>query len=98
VFEFRQLQTFMLLMLVFTSQFRVISVRERKFFWRSLPGKALTVATLAGVIAFVLLGIYGVIIPVITVGEVFAILVFSVVFTFAMDIPKYYAFKKFGLE
>ena len=96
--NFPQLQTFMLLMLVFTSQFRVISVRERKFFWGSLPGKALTVATIGGVAVFVLLGIYGVIIPVITVGEVFAVLVFSVIFTFAMDIPKYYAFKKFRLE
>ncbi len=96
--NFPQLQTFILLMLVFTSQFRVISVRERRFFWDSLPGGALTIATLGGVIAFIFLGIYGIIIPAITPGEVFAILLFSVVFTFVTDLPKYYAFKKFGVE
>ncbi len=96
--SFPQLQTFILLMLVFTSQFRVISVRERRFFWDSLPGGALTIATLGGVIVFIFLGIYGIIIPAITPGEVFAILLFSVVFTFVTDLPKYYAFKKFGVE
>ena len=93
-----QLQTFMLLMLVFTSQFRVMSVRERKFFWDSLPGKALTVATLGGVVAFIIFGIYGVMIPVISASEVWAILVLSIIFTLAMDFPKYLAFKKFGVE
>ncbi len=96
--SFPQLQTFMLLMLVFTSQFRVISVRERRFFWDSLPGGALTIATLGGVVAFIFLGIYGIIIPAITPSEVFAVLVFSVIFTFVTDVPKYYAFKKFRVE
>lgn len=96
--NFPQLQTFILLMLVFTSQLRVISVRERRFFWDSLPGGTLTIATLGGVIAFIFLGIYGIIIPAITPGEVFAILLFSVVFTFVTDLPKYYAFKKFRVE
>ena len=96
--NFPQLQTFILLMLVFTSQFRVISVRERRFFWDSFPGGALTIATLGGVIVFIFLGIYGIIIPAITPGEVFAILLFSIIFTFVTDLPKYYAFKKFRVE
>ncbi len=33
-----QLQTLVLVLLVFTSQFRVLIVRERKHFWSSMPG------------------------------------------------------------
>ncbi|MGA7161942.1 MAG: plasma-membrane proton-efflux P-type ATPase [Bacteroidota bacterium] len=95
---FLQLQTFIMLMLIFTSQFRVIIVRERKFFWSSLPGKALITSTTAAVIAFVLLGVYGIIIPAISLGQVLTVLAYSAVTTLAMDVPKFYAFKKFGVE
>ncbi len=95
--EFVQLQTFVMLMLVFTSQFRVIIVRERRFFWDSLPGKALMASTVLATIAFVFLGIYGIIVPALTSYQVLAVLGFSIVFTLAMDLPKYYAFKAFGV-
>ncbi|HQT92123.1 MAG TPA: HAD-IC family P-type ATPase, partial [Candidatus Kryptobacter bacterium] len=95
--KFPQLQTFVMLMLVFTSQFRVIIVRERKFFWNSLPGKALMASTLTATVAFVFLGVYGIIIPAITLDQVLAVLAFSIVFTLAMDVPKYWAFKGFGV-
>ncbi len=92
-----QLRTFVMLMLVFTSQFRVLIVRERRFFWNSIPGNALIASTVATTFAFALLGIYGGIVPAITLEQVLAILAFSAVFTLAIDIPKYYAFKEFGL-
>jgi H+-transporting ATPase len=38
------LQTFLLLTLVFTSQFRVLTVRERRHFWSSRPGTELLVS------------------------------------------------------
>ncbi len=95
--DFPHLQTFVMLMLVFTSQFRVIIVRERNFFWNSVPGKALIASTGTATLAFVLLGIYGVIIPAITLAQVLAVLGFSIVFTLAMDVPKYWAFKSFGV-
>jgi H+-transporting ATPase len=94
----RHLQTFVMLMLVFTSQFRVLIVRERKFFWNSIPGKALIVSSIAVLAAFVLLGVYGLIIPRLDLTEVLAVLGFSAAFTLLMDFPKYYAFKKFGVE
>lgn len=94
---FLHLQTFVMLMLIFTSQFRVIIVRERKFFWNSVPGKALIASTAGATIAFVLLGVYGIIIPAITLTQVLAVLGFSIVFTLAMDVPKYWAFKGFGV-
>lgn len=94
----KHLQTWIMLMLVFTSQFRVMIVRERKFFWSSIPGNALILSTVGALIGFVLLGIYGVIITPIPANEVFSILLFSLIFTFAIDFPKYAAFRKFGVE
>ena len=94
---FAQLQTYMMLTLIFTSQFRIYIVRERRFFWVSMPGKALLVATGATIVVFALLGIYGLIVPPITSIQMFTVLGLSAVFTLAMDYPKYLAFRKFGL-
>jgi len=91
------LQTFVLLTLVFTSQFRVLIVREREFFWSSRPGRALILSCLATIVVFILLGIYGVIVQPVTQPQVLIVLGLSGVFTFAIDIPKHYAFRKFGL-
>ena len=95
--ELVTLQTFLLLTLVFTSQFRVLIVREREHFWSSRPGRELILSCLATVIGFALLGVYGVIIPPVTVAQVAVVLGLSVLFTLALDYPKYYAFRKFGL-
>ena len=92
-----QLQTFVLLMLIFTSQFRVYLVREREHFWSSRPGKALVVATIVTIIAFALFGTFGVIIPALTVYQVLFVLGLSALFIFTLELPKYYAFRKFGL-
>jgi H+-transporting ATPase len=95
--EFDKLQTFIMLLLVFTSQFRVYIVRERRYFWSSRPGRELVIATVAALIAFTLLGAYGVIVPSLSWSQVLFILGFSAIFTFAIDLPKYWAFKRFGL-
>jgi H+-transporting ATPase len=92
-----QLQTFTVLMLIFTSQFRVYIVRERKYFWSSLPGRELALATVGAVVVFSLLGIYGLIIPALIPCQVLFVLGYSALFTIAIDFPKYEAFKKFGL-
>ena len=95
--EWEQLQTFTVLMLIFTSQFRVYIVRERNYFWSSVPGRELLIATMAAIIGFSLLGIYGVFVTSLTLFQVLFILGFSALFTLAIDFPKYLAFKKFGL-
>jgi H+-transporting ATPase len=94
---FVELQTFIMLMLVFTSQFRVLILRERHFFWSSLPGTALLTSSVATILVFVLVGVYGVIVPPISLGATLAVLAFSALFTLAIDVPKYYAFRKFEL-
>lgn len=84
-------------LLVFTSQFRVFIVREKRYFWSSWPGKALIFSVAATIIRFTLLGIYGLFIPHLKSYQVLFILEFSALFTFGIDIPKYYIFRKFGL-
>ncbi len=83
--------------LVFTSQFRVLIVRERDHFWSSRPGKALTVSTSTALIVFAVFGVYGFIIPAIPLIAVVAAFLFSLLFTLGLDFPKYYVFKHFGL-
>jgi len=91
------LQTFVLLALIFTSQFRVLIVRERGHFWASQPGRELAISSLATVFGFALLGIYGVVLPSITTVQVLVVLGLSAIFTLGVDLPKYFAFRKFGL-
>jgi H+-transporting ATPase len=92
-----ELCTFLTLMLVFTSQFRVLTLRERKYFWSSRPGKGLLISVTATTIGFVVLGVYGVIIPPLALSQVLFILGFSALFTLGIDLPKYYAFRRLGL-
>jgi H+-transporting ATPase len=95
--ESEQLRTFIMLMLIFTSQFNVYIVRERKYFWSSRPGRELVFSTTGALILFSLLGVYGLIVTPIALYQVLFILGFSALFTFAIDYPKYLAFRKFGL-
>jgi H+-transporting ATPase len=92
-----QLQTFIVLMLIFTSLSRIYIVRERRYFWSSRPGKAIIISTLSALVIFMLLGVYGVIVTPLTTYQVLFILGFSVIFTLAIDGPKYLAFHRFGL-
>jgi H+-transporting ATPase len=95
--EFEPLRTFIMLTLIFTSQFRVYIVRERKYFWSSFPGRELLLSTIGAIILFALLGVYGLIVPRITPFQMLFALIFSALFTFAIDYPKYLAFRKFRL-
>jgi len=94
---FDQLRTFIMLTLIFTSQFRVYIVRERRYFWSSRPGRALLIATVAAIAIFALLGVYGLILPPLTLFQVLFVLGLSALFTLAIDYPKHLAFRKFGL-
>ena len=95
--QLEQLRTFIVLTLIFTSQFRVYIVRERNYFWSSRPGRELVLATIGAIVVFAILGIYGLIITRLTPYQVLFTLVFSALFTLAIDFPKYQSFKRFGL-
>jgi H+-transporting ATPase len=91
------LQTFILLALIFNSQFRVQIVRERRHFWSSLPGRELLLLSLATIAGFSLLAVYGAVVPALAPGLVLAVLAFSALCTLGIDFPKYYVYQRFGL-
>lgn len=95
--EWEKLRTLVMLNLIFNSQFRVLIIRERRHFWSSMPGRELLIFSMLTIIVFALLGLYGVFIPSLTLHQVLTVLAFSAVFTLAIDFPKYYLFRKFGL-
>jgi H+-transporting ATPase len=86
-----------MLNLIFNSQFRVLIVRERRHFWSSMPGRELLILSAVTIIGFALLGIYGVLVPSLTLNQVLMVLGFSTLFTLCIDFPKYYLFRRFGL-
>jgi H+-transporting ATPase len=95
--QWNELTTLVMLILIFNSQFRVLIVRERRHFWSSLPGKELLISSAAAIIVFGLVAVTGFLIPPLTTVQVLTALGFSVLFSFAIDFPKYYQFKKIGL-
>jgi H+-transporting ATPase len=94
---FDHLQTFIMLTLIFTSQFRVYIVRERRYFWSSRPGRELLISTAAAIVVFALLSVFGLIVAPVTSLQMLFVLALSAIFTFAIDYPKYLAFRKFEL-
>jgi H+-transporting ATPase len=95
--EGQKLQTFVMLLLVFTSQFRVLIVRERKYFWSSRPGNALLLFSVTALIAFTLMGIFGIFVPALAAYQVLIVLVVSAISILIIDFPKYYLFRRFEI-
>ena len=95
--DLARLQSLVMLMLVFTSQFKILIVRDRRHFWSSMPGKTLLVSAAATVVAFAALGIYGYIVPPLTGGQLLFALLFSAAFTLLLDLPKYRVFRRYAL-
>jgi H+-transporting ATPase len=92
-----KLQSLVLLTLVFTSLFKIFIIRERRFFWSSVPGKTLLTACISTLAVFFLLGIFGLIIPPVPPYHVAGIFLYSAVFVFLLDFPKYHIFRWYGL-
>jgi H+-transporting ATPase len=91
------LRSFVLLMLVYTSQFRIYLVRERRHFWDSRPGRGILISSAAAIVVFSLLGIFGIIIQGLGAVPVVFLVAFSALFTLAVELPKYYVFRWLGL-
>ncbi|MGB9725952.1 MAG: plasma-membrane proton-efflux P-type ATPase [Fervidicoccaceae archaeon] len=97
-FDEGRMQTFILLVMVFTSQFRVLIVRERRWFWSSRPGRELTISVIGVIMAFVLLGVFGGIVEPIPLSAVMLSLGYSAAFTLSIDPLKVFIFRKVGLS
>jgi H+-transporting ATPase len=72
-------------------------VRERKHFWSSLPGKGLLISTTSAIIGIALISLLGILVSSLNLSIVLSVLGLSALFTFGIDFPKYYLFKKFDL-
>lgn len=96
--DYAHVQTFVLLTLVFTSQFRVLIVRERRCMWDSMPGKVLLMSTGGTIALFFAMGAIGFIIPSLGAKETAVALAYSLVFTAILDCPKRLFFKLFRIE
>ena len=92
---YESLCTLVMLSLVFNTQFRILTVRERGHFWASFPSKKLFFISLAAIIAFVLIGIFGTIVPTLLWSQVLILLGIGAVFMVLIDFVKYGLFQKF---
>ena len=95
--QWSELTTLVMLSFIFNSQFRVMIVRERKHFWSSLPGKGLLVSSTSAIVGIALISLFGLLVPSLSLFIVLSVLGLSALFTFGIDFPKYYLFKKCGL-
>ena len=95
--QWSELTSLVMLSFIFNSQFRVMIVRERKHFWSSLPGKGLLVSSTSAIVGIALISLFGLLVPSLSLFKVLSVLGLSALFTFGIDFPKYYLFRKFGL-
>ena len=95
--SFEQLQTYVMLMLLFMSQFRVLIVRERRRFWSSRPGRDLTLTVIVATLVFAILGLFGILVPALPMDQILFLLLYSAASTLVIDLPKYAVFKRLAL-
>ena len=95
--QWNELTSLVMLSFILNSQFRVLIVRERKHFWSSLPGKGLLISSASAIVGIALIALFGIFVPSLNLFIVLTVLVSSALLTLAIDFPKYYLFKKFGL-
>lgn len=92
------MDTLMFLMLVFVAIANVYLIRERRFFWRSKPGKWLVVASGVDVIAVSLLVTSGILMAAVDFMLIPALLMATIAFMLLLDVVKVSLFKRFGIQ
>jgi H+-transporting ATPase len=93
-----QIRTLVIIGLVFTGQFTIIVVRERGHFWDSRPARLVSATIAFSIIAFAILAMAGIALTPLAPTIVLAVLAASALYTFAMDWPKEWLFKRFGIS
>lgn len=96
-FDLGQIRTLAIIALVFTGQFTILVVRERSHFWTSKPAKLVAGTICFSIILFTLIAMFGTMMTPLSPTIVLAVLAACALYTFAMDWPKVYLFKKFGI-
>ena len=95
--QWPELTSLVMLTFIINSQFRVMIVRERKHFWSSLPGKGLLISGSSAITGISVISLFGILVPSLSPLVVISVLILSALFSFGIDFPKCYLFKKFEL-
>jgi H+-transporting ATPase len=89
--------TLVMLSLVFNTQFRILTIRERGHFWDSRPSKKLLWISALTIIGFMFIVTCGNLVPVIAWNQVLILFLIGIASTFCIDFVKYGLFRKFHL-
>jgi H+-transporting ATPase len=83
-----ELRTLIFVMLVFTGQGTVYLIRERKYFWNSLPGYWLIISSILDIIATSLLASYGILMTAINPLLILELLIVVILYLIVIDFFK----------
>lgn len=92
-----EIHTFILDMLVFTGQFTVYMVRERRSMFSSRPSNFLLISSIADIVFVVIISSLGILVTPIPLEDVLIILGVTFAFTLVFDQIKGIAFRTVGL-
>ncbi len=92
-----QIHTFIFIMLVFSGQFTVYMVRERRHFYSSLPSKFLMTASAADILVISLLAYFGILVTSIPAIFIYISIGLTFVWMVLMDMVKNLVFRHFQL-
>ncbi|MEZ4672241.1 MAG: plasma-membrane proton-efflux P-type ATPase [Anaerolineae bacterium] len=92
------MDTLMFLMLVFVAGSNVYLIRERRFFWRSRPGKWLVLATVVDLVIVTLLAVKGILMAALNPLFILELLGATIGFMVVLDILKTWLFRRFGIQ
>ena len=97
-FDANQQDTLMFLMLVFVAIANVFLIRERRWFWRSRPGKWLAVAGGLDILVVSLLATGGILMTAVDFRVIPALLLATIAFMLLLDPVKVVLFRRFGIQ
>ncbi|MCL4345366.1 MAG: plasma-membrane proton-efflux P-type ATPase [Candidatus Thermoplasmatota archaeon] len=92
-----EIQTYIFAMLVFSGQFTVYMVRERRAFWKSRPSKYLLTASILDIIVITIITSQGILVTPVPLIYIIAVLVISLVWMILLDRFKGVVFKHYHI-
>ena len=93
-----RLDTLMLVMLIFIAIANVYLIRERRFFWQSMPGKWLIVASGFDLVVVTFLATSGILMARIDFKLIAEVFWATIGFMLLLDIVKVWLFRRFGIQ
>ena len=89
------LDSFIFLGLVYSGHANIFLVREKSRLWNSMPSKPLLITELGGIILATLMAVYGWLIVSVPLNYILYLIIFTLIFTAALDFIKVPLLKKY---